>query len=226
MTVEASPAHADATPQRRFAAEVLHSLSQPLTALHCALELSLLRDHSADEFRKSVNSALESAGRLRQRLLLLSELNDADNPGDTSHAVRLDRLVMRLWEDLLPLADSVGMRFEPISGPFWVHGNELKVANALLFLLEWLLRASVPDTSITLAADGNADQVQIIVAAQARPEAHFPTNCQPGESREHQLEVASRIFQAAGGRLAIIHYPYHQTRCVIEMPTVFGPSVA
>ena len=62
-----------------FASSVFHDLSQPLTALHCSLELALLQDQTIEEFRASVEGALRAADRLRQQLLLLRELHDADD---------------------------------------------------------------------------------------------------------------------------------------------------
>jgi hypothetical protein len=41
--------------------EVFHSLSQPLTALHCSLELSLQRDQTVEELRAGIQTALENA---------------------------------------------------------------------------------------------------------------------------------------------------------------------
>ena len=77
--------------QRTFVSDIFHKLSQPLTALHCSLELSLARDETAEEYRASVEAALQNADRLRQGLLLMRELSDADDPGDIS-AVALHKL--------------------------------------------------------------------------------------------------------------------------------------
>ncbi len=83
--------------------EVFHNLSQPLTALHCELELALRRDQTVEELRGSVQAALEDAERLRQRLLLVRALNDASNPGDLSQPTELCELFRQLHEDMLPL---------------------------------------------------------------------------------------------------------------------------
>ncbi len=70
--------------QYSFAHEIFHSLSQPLTALLCSLELSLSNDGSVEELRATIQDALANAERLRQRLVSLRELTDAGGPADSS----------------------------------------------------------------------------------------------------------------------------------------------
>ena len=67
-----------------------------------------MRDQTIEEFRASVEAALHNAERLRQRLLLLRELSDAEDPGDTSTPLALDQLLQQLREDMLPLFESAG----------------------------------------------------------------------------------------------------------------------
>ena len=98
-----------------FVSDVLHKLSQPLTALHCSLELSLVRDQTSEEFRASVEAALQNAERLRQNLLLLRELSDADDPGDISAPVQLQELLQEARQDFLPVCESAGGFFTSVA---------------------------------------------------------------------------------------------------------------
>src|SRR5208283_6189211 len=93
-----SAAEQESLRQRRFVSEVFHNLSQPLTALHCSLEVSMADDRTAEEFRASVAAALQNAERLRQRLLLCRELSEADDPGDVSLPVPLHRVLEQVRE--------------------------------------------------------------------------------------------------------------------------------
>ncbi len=81
---ELEPAEQEADRPHLLAHEIFHSLSQPLTALICSLELSLSCDRTIEELRATVQAALENAERLRRRLMFLRELTDADGPGDSS----------------------------------------------------------------------------------------------------------------------------------------------
>ncbi len=120
VAVAVAAASTELAPRRDFASNVFHDLSQPLTALHCSLELALLRDQTGEEFRTSVESALQNAERLRQRLLLLRELSDADDPGDVAMPLALDRLLQQLCEDMVPLFESAGRSLELTCEPVQV----------------------------------------------------------------------------------------------------------
>ena len=122
--------------QRNFVSDVFHELSQPLTALQCSLELSLLRDHTSQEFRASVEAALQNADRLRLNLLLLRELSDADDPGDISVPVEMRRLLLDLQEDFLPVFESAGGQFDLACDPVQVQGNAGKLTRAFFYLIE------------------------------------------------------------------------------------------
>jgi hypothetical protein len=64
--------------------ELLHSLSQPLTSLHCALELSI--DPVAEQQRKAVSAALEQVDRAIHVVELMRECLEAEpaEPGPRS----------------------------------------------------------------------------------------------------------------------------------------------
>jgi hypothetical protein len=53
--------------------ELLHALSQPLTALEIGLEISLRQDRDVAQLRSRVESALEIARTLHQKLTQLRE---------------------------------------------------------------------------------------------------------------------------------------------------------
>lgn len=59
--------------------ELLHSLSQPLTTLHCALELSI--DPVAERQREGVSAALEQVDRAIRVVELMRECLDAEPAG-------------------------------------------------------------------------------------------------------------------------------------------------
>src|SRR5271166_50161 len=155
----------EAADQGGFVSDALHKLSQPLTALQCSLELSLIRDQTSAEFRASVEAALENADRLRQRLLLLRELSDADDPGDISAPIDLQRLLQELREDLLPVFESAGGRFDLTCHPVQIRGNGTKLTRAFFYLLEYLLRSS-PRGRLTVRVDQtHGQQVEIRITS-------------------------------------------------------------
>lgn len=189
-------------PRRDFASNVFHDLSQPLTALQCSLELALVRDQTIEEFRASIEAALHAAERLRQRLLLLRELSDADDPGDTSTPLALDQLLQQLREDMLPLFESAGRSFELTCPSVQVPADEAKLARGFFYLLEFLLRCPSPSRSVIMRGAPNDDQqVEICIAGCGASVAAVPSGDRAEPEWSGELEIARRTFRAIGGDL-------------------------
>ena len=214
-------ATAELAPRRDFAANVFHDLSQPLTALHCSLELALVRDQTIEEFRASVEAALHAAERLRQRLLLLRELSDAEDPGDTSTPLVLDQLLQQLREDMLPLFESAGRSFELTCEAAKVAAHEAKLMRGFFYLLEFLLRCASPSHSIIMRGERkDRQQVEICIAGcGARVDAAPSDDCsEPDWNGE--LEIARRTFCAVGGDLIWSASPDLPGVWIVRLPCV------
>ncbi len=74
MSTSPRPFHKPPDPEILF--ELLHSLSQPLTSLHCALELSI--DESPQRQQQAVIAALEQADRVIGLVRLMREYLDSE----------------------------------------------------------------------------------------------------------------------------------------------------
>jgi len=197
--------------KRSFVSDVFHKLSQPLTALHCSLELSLARDETADEYRASMEATLQNAQRLLQSLLLMRELSDADDPGDISRPVALHKLLLDLREDLLPVFESAGADFDVACNPVQVQGNEAKLVRAFFYLLEYVQRSSPRSNINVCVQQKNRQQVEIrITLFSAVPAADSGADlCDPASAGE--LEIARRTFRALGGDLMLVESAAEQS---------------
>lgn len=200
---------------------MFHDLSQPLTALHCSLELALARDHTIEEFRASVEAALHDTQRLRQRLLLLRELSDAEDPGDASTPVVLDQLLRRLREDMLPLFESAGRGFELTCETVRVPANEAKLTRGFFYLLESVFR-SFPQTHNLRMCGKRRDRQHVeILIEGCRPGAD---EASPGDCHEPdwdgELEIARRTFCALGGNLTWNISTDHSGVWMVRLPCV------
>ncbi len=189
-------------PRGNFAANVFYDLSQPLTALQCSLELALVRDQTIEEFRGSVEAALQAAERLRQRLLLLRELSDAEDPGDTSTPVVLDQLLQQLRDDMLPLFESAGRCLELTCVSVEVAANEAKLTRGFLYLLEFLLRCPSSSHSIIMRGERKDRQrAEICIAGCGARVDTGPSDDRSVPDWSGELEIARRTFRAIGGDL-------------------------
>jgi hypothetical protein len=203
-----------------FAANVLHDLSQPLTALHCALELALLQDQTIEEFRASVEAALRAADRLRQQLLLLRELHDADDPSDTSTPLALDQLLQQLREEMLPLFESAARSFDLTCDSVRVPANDAKLERGFFYLFEFLLRDSPDQALIVRGERTSPQQIEIRIAGCGASANSGPSDdcSQPDWSGE--LEIARRTFRAIGGDLVWMSPGGLSSTWIVQLPTV------
>lgn len=77
--MNASPAPVPESRLQDVLGELLHSLSQPLTSLHCALELSI--DPVAEQQQKAISAALEQVDRAIHVVELMRECLEAEPAG-------------------------------------------------------------------------------------------------------------------------------------------------
>ena len=190
--------------QRSLTHDIFHTLSQPLTALQCSLELALIRDRTSEEFRASVEAALENTERLRQSFLLLRELNDADDPGDISAPVELRQILLELGEDFLPVLESAGGQLDVSCDRVLVRGNSAKLRQAFFYLIEYLLGALArPNLSVVVEQRKEATvEVRMAFPSPGSTARAGESRCEPVSAGE--VEIARRTFQAVGGDLALV----------------------
>jgi signal transduction histidine kinase len=191
--------------QREFVSEVFHTLSQPLSALHCSLDLSLRRDQTAADLRNSLEAGLRSAERLRERLLLLRALDDALDPGDVSRSIDLGDLLRDLHEDLLPLFESTGRTFhlDLSAGSLQVRADKIKLRASLFCFLEYLFRHCSEGEALRIEVNSEAKTASVRISA---------ATCLPvgpdgnGVTLPHacEVELASRTLRAAGGTFRLV----------------------
>ncbi|MGA2903663.1 MAG: hypothetical protein ABSD98_07520 [Candidatus Korobacteraceae bacterium] len=190
-----------------FVSEVFHNLSQPLTALHCSLELALRRDRTVEELRGSIQATLEDVERLRQRLLLVRALSDASDPGDLSQPTDLTGLLRELQQDMLPLFASAGQEFqlELECGLVLVRGNRTTLMRALFAFVEYLFRYSREGAVLTIGIPvpaGRQADIRITaatclpVAPSADGTSAAPYSC--------EIEMVRRSFRAADGEFTLL----------------------
>ncbi len=207
--------------EHAFIAEIVHHLSQPLTALQCSLELSLFRDQTIDELRGSVEAALQNAECLRQRLRLLRELNQADDPGDLSQPTDLPGLLRDLREELLPLFESAGQKFQlqVDRGPLPVRGNKAKLMRALFYFLEYLFRYSARGTTLAVrVCPGKGGQAEISITASSCLPLGSAVENESGPQCSCEIEIARRSFRALGGNFAEVSSASAQSVWTATLP--------
>jgi len=190
--------------ERAFVSDLFHAISQPLTALECGLEVSLRRDRTAAQLRARVESALVAAKLLHQRLLEARALQDAGEPGDTSVPVALERLLLQLQEDLLPVAESAKVNLAVKCETAMVRGNEARLRNGFFYLFEFLLRTCPSHHMVGIRAQRVSLTALEVSFSNDRPtRSETLKSRQAADPADLSLRIAQRTFQAASGDLVL-----------------------
>jgi signal transduction histidine kinase len=218
--------HRNATPDSRpfaeyaFISEIFHELSQPLTALQCRLELALRRDETTEQLRETIETALENAERMRQRLLLIRALNDAAEPGNDSDTTDLSDLLKELHETFLPLfeTDEKALVIALPTDPVLVQGSRGKLMRGLFCFLEYLIRYSTPKSVLEIKIAVRADkQAELRIASESCLPVGVSEDGEP-EPNSLELKMAQRTFRAAGGDFRLIKWDSTRSFWLAQLP--------
>lgn len=204
MTAASSSDLAEQRTERDMVSELFHAISQPLTALECGLEVSLRRDKTATQLRARVKTALVAAKLLHQRLLEARVLQDAGEPGDTSHPVEVETLLLQLQEDFAPVAESAKVSLCLKCEAAMVRGNEARFRNGFFYLFEFLLRTCPSHRTVSIRAQ-RASLTTLEINFSNGDSASFesPESTQSAVPLDLGWRVAQRTFQSAGGDLVL-----------------------
>jgi len=201
---------------RQLIADLFHALNQPITALRCALELSLLQLRSAEQYRATLQSGLQQAEQIAGWATGIRELLQADDAGDDLQILRLEGFLREAVADLEPVAESLqvslALRCHSLAG---VRFESRRLRQALFGLLEFALGASRAGSGLQLDARYRKGQTIILLAALsgdadsgdglARTLPEEPEEEDRGLALRRRLSLAipRRMVEAAGGSLQV-----------------------
>jgi hypothetical protein len=122
--------------------ELLHSLSQPLTGLRCALELSLelSPEEVAEQRQESISAALQQTEKAIGMVQLMREYLDAEQAGWEADGVALAPALRSVVEELATIAAVGGIELRMVgtcSGTLPLPESQLRLA------LQYLLAATI-----------------------------------------------------------------------------------
>lgn len=171
--------------RRRFISEAFHTLNQPLTGLHCGLELALQKPRSEGEYRQRISTGVEYAGEILVLIKAVRQLVDAADPGERFGPVSLGMALAQVRSELEVVAEATGVRLEMdcnVAGQ--VKADPGKLATALGGLIaaemESLERGSV--LKLTAEASKKTARLHLDCAGNRKGDAG---NAKIGEIRRH-----------------------------------------
>jgi two-component system OmpR family sensor kinase len=150
--------------QQRFVSDASHELRAPLTAIQGNLEL--IRRHPEmplTDRDEALAEAERETGRLARLVSDLLALARADAGVTLRHTVvDLDVLVLDAFRAAHQLAHGQTLRLDPFE-PAQVAGDEDRLKQLLLILLDNALKYTPPEGQVTLGLRQAADRVEILV---------------------------------------------------------------
>ena len=207
--------------QRRFVAHAAHELRSPLTRLYGELSLALRRTRTPEEYRFTIEQALDATRRLKllaEDLLELARLDaHTDEPWrDVSLAEVMESAEQSIAEDLRDKRVALDLRVPAVN----VRTRRTDLERMLRNLLENAVRHSPPGDKVSVTATTSSSVIVILVAdsgpgvaAADRPRVFEPfwrgTDQQasgaPGSGLG--LAIARQIARAHGGDIDLEEAP-------------------
>ncbi len=205
--------NADREWQRQFVSDVYHTLAQPLTALHCLLELSLRTQPDADRQRAALEEGLKLTSEIVAAARFVHRLAEADDPGQPA-SVPLDWAIRTVIEELHPVAESMGARIEmPVCSAVRVWMDPKCLREVLFHLVDWSLQ-SARGSAVNVDVRCGEEWARITVSpAEWNGDGKKMAACELSRN----IGIADRMVKAARGEL-VAESMGAGTRFVLQLP--------
>jgi hypothetical protein len=183
--------------------ELLHALSQPLTALRCSLELTLLQPRNSEEYRKRLRESLDLTEEITTLTAGIRELFEVEQPNSCEQGVVFDKILQTTVRELLPVADGMGVSVSMFCAPaLLVHGDGDRFYKALFHMIEFFLSFSHPGDELSLQA--NPEGADIVFALHLIRRLATESGEEASKSRRNAKAylaflIARRVFELEGG---------------------------
>ncbi len=222
--------------QRRFISNASHELSTPLTSVSSQLEVALLQERSADEYRKIIGSALEDVREMQQLTKTLLEIARAGTHGTISlESVRIDEVLLKAHSDTLHQNPgfNVGLEFEDLpedEHECMVFGNAILLQSAFRNIMENGCKYS-PDNAvevhlsftgkdILLSFTNSGDSIEGDEISRLFEPFYRSANAEGKPGVGLGLTLTRRIINLHKGELSAISDSSSGTIFTIKLPTM------
>ncbi len=223
--------------QRAFVANAAHELRSPLAAMRTAVEVSLERERTDQEYRDLLADLVEQCTALASlinHLLLLAEGDAGLLHADTE--VRLDQLATSAVDMFHGIAEQRGLELRTkVAGPVSVRANNVHLREVVLNLIDNALKFTPPNGDVTVEVSapprsGRAElrvrDTGIGISAADLPKV-FERFYRADKSRQREqptggnglgLSICQAIVRAYGGDIAIASTVGKGTTVTVSLP--------
>jgi signal transduction histidine kinase len=92
--------------RRKFLSDAFHTLNQPLTGLHCGLEIALQKPRNEEDYRRRIGDGIENAGVILALVRAVRQLVEASDPGECFGTLGLGVLLSQMKSELEVIAET------------------------------------------------------------------------------------------------------------------------
>jgi C4-dicarboxylate-specific signal transduction histidine kinase len=203
-----------APPHEPGLAEICHALSQPLTALRCALDLAVRQEGTREEY---LGRAVSQCERLTRIVEVAQTLAAAAAPSPGGEDVDLAESLREVLEELRPLAEGRGCHLDlNCRGSMMMRMDPARLRSILYGVVHAMLgRGHHFDVRICLTRASGCVLTLESRPAQPLPQLTAQLGILSRDSRRLGLAIAERALTAAGGKLQLdaaagtmtVHFP-------------------
>jgi two-component system heavy metal sensor histidine kinase CusS len=220
---------------RRFTADAAHDLRTPIAALRCAVEVSLISDHTVEEYRNSMQTVLDEAVHLSRLTGQLLDLSREDHGVHSSHKepVRLDLILHNALDDLKTVARQKQITVDTRQiRPWTVSGDQVRLHRVFMNLLDNALQYTPRGGRVSIEAQCSPEWTTIVIADNG---PGIPADDLPyvfdrfrrvDQARNRELggtglglAICKSIVEAHGGQIRMDSTPGQGTRVTVMLPT-------
>ncbi len=215
--------------------DIIHCLSQPLTALRGSLELGLLTEGSVADYRSALNEGLAQADSLARLLDSLRELVEAEEATDTVERVLLEQLIKEADSEMRLLADfrRLNLAFN-FKGSFPVRANLRRLRQAVYKVIHQAIQRTPALGTVLVSLSTSGCNACLTVTDQGPAHRqgeleHLSLATSLGELFSEALKngtlewaIAKRIFEVQGGGVRVESLP--QGGCCFDASLPLAPA--
>ncbi|HSW44654.1 MAG TPA: ATP-binding protein [Phycisphaerae bacterium] len=219
--------------QVRFTADASHELRTPLSVIHTHVQLALLRERSADEYRKTIETCQRASNRMKDLVDSLLLLAGADAGRLTLNRQRVDlrEVVENCIAMVEPLAEAKGIVIDADLHPVEVTADPSRITQVTTNLLTNAIRYNRKGSHVTVCLDMNSTDAVLTISDTG---LGIPVESQPhiferfyrvdkARSREEGgsglgLAICKTIVEAHGGMITFRSQPGQGTTFEVRLP--------
>jgi hypothetical protein len=187
--------------------ELLHALSQPLTALRCSLELTLLQPRDSDEYRKRLKESLSLAEEVTTLTGGIRELLDTEKRRAVNSRIDFSKLLRMTFREFSPLALDKQLGFALSCSPeVEILGGEFPISRALFYLLDFMVSMSKAGDELAVRLGSEDAEVNLTFELTDGKEHESSRQRSKGCAAAKTylaFLIARRTFEMEGGRVRV-----------------------